>query len=268
MSISETTRGVEIWRDIPYAQGEGYEDGRGNLDVYRPAGRKGLPVMLYFHGGGLQNGNKSSFSKVAMSLAPEGMIVVSANYRLIPKHLYPSYMEDAAAAFNWIVRNIEQYGGDPEKIVVTGASAGGHIAALLALNEKFLEAHGLSAENIKVCIPITGLTDAGASTFERIEVTWGSVDQAKDASPILHARKKTPPMLLMVADNDIPGRAEENHDMFEAMERAGNTDVEFEVQMDRRHGSIASNMANKNDPARLQVLRFMKKHGAGVQSAE
>jgi acetyl esterase/lipase len=264
MSISENIGGIEIWRDIPFAQGEGYEDGQGNLDVYRPAAMSGMPVLLHFHGGGLKAGDKSTFAKVAEAMAQEGMVVVSANYRLIPKHIYPAYMEDAATAFDWVYRNIEQYGGGPDKIVVTGGSAGGHIAALLALNETFLQARGLSAKNVKACVPVTGLMNAEASTPERIETTWGDVANARDASPILHVRKDTPPMLLMVADEDLPGRAEENTEMFEAMKRAGNTDIELAVQKDRRHGSIVMSMANKADPARLQVLAFMKKHGAGV----
>src|SRR5205085_1532710 len=101
------------------------EDGgskRCRLDFYRPENAKGFPTVVYFHGGGLTGGNRS----IPSALKDRGWAVVGASYRLHPLVQHPVYIEDAAAAVAWTMKNIESYGGDPTKVFVTGISAGGY----------------------------------------------------------------------------------------------------------------------------------------------
>lgn len=127
--------GIETLADISY----GPHGERNRLDILRPAdpaarhdGR--LPVLIQMHGGGFISGGKNMAGKPLMHLlARRGWIVVTLNYRLGPEARWPSQLVDAKRAVAWIREHIAEYGGDPDFIVATGASAGGNLSALLAL---------------------------------------------------------------------------------------------------------------------------------------
>ncbi|WP_246084576.1 alpha/beta hydrolase [Pseudarthrobacter phenanthrenivorans] len=91
-----------------------------------------LPVYVYFHGGGWTSGDKSALTKYCANQAAGGMVVVNVNYRRPPRFHMGHVLDDANAALAWVRSNIEDYGGDPECVVLGGDSAGGQIAALLA----------------------------------------------------------------------------------------------------------------------------------------
>ncbi|TLM72655.1 alpha/beta hydrolase [Pseudarthrobacter sp. NamB4] len=89
-----------------------------------------LPVYVYFHGGGWTSGDKSALTKYCANQAAGGIVVVNVNYRKPPRFYMGHVLEDANAALAWVRSNIEDYGGDPESVVLGGGSAGGQIAAL------------------------------------------------------------------------------------------------------------------------------------------
>ncbi len=136
---------IEIVRDIAYASGPSHEDGRGLLVIYLPAEPENAPVLIFMHGGGLGNGDKRRVRHIGRRFASEGFVTVYSNYRLTPPNRHPAHIEDAAAAFNWVYRNIDEYGGDPDSIFVSGGSAGGYLAALLAYDGSYLAEYGLGA---------------------------------------------------------------------------------------------------------------------------
>ena len=121
---------VHYATDIDYA-GDGAHAHR--LDVITPRASQGtgLPVYVYFHGGGWTSGDKAPLTKYCASQALGGMVVVNANYRKAPRFHMGSMLQDANAVLNWVTRNAASYGGDPQNIVLGGDSAGGHIAALI-----------------------------------------------------------------------------------------------------------------------------------------
>ena len=123
---------VDYATDIDYA-GDGTQAHR--LDVITPRAsrtpRTGLPVYVYFHGGGWTSGDKATLTKYCASQALAGMVVVNANYRKAPRFHMGSMLQDANAVLVWVTRNAASYGGDPQNIVLGGDSAGGHIAALI-----------------------------------------------------------------------------------------------------------------------------------------
>jgi acetyl esterase len=100
---------------------------------HRGAARAGelLPVYVYFHGGGWTSGDKAAVTKYCANQVLGGMVVVNVNYRRAPRFHMVHVLEDANAALAWVDANISAYGGDPQRLVLGGDSAGGHIAALL-----------------------------------------------------------------------------------------------------------------------------------------
>ena len=109
--------------DISYTtKTDVYAQERLKLDVYYPEGVKDCPVVLWFHGGGIEAGQK----EIPEKLKGKGYVVIGANYRLLPKVTIDKTLDDAAEAVAWVFRHAEEYGGDPNKIVVTGHSAGGY----------------------------------------------------------------------------------------------------------------------------------------------
>jgi len=124
-------RTVSYTRDLPYARDRLAEQ---RLDVLVPSGTPagaGLPVYVYFHGGGWTSGDKAAVTKYGASQAVAGMVVVNANYRrATTAHHMHHMIEDANAVLGWVRENIADFGGNPDALVVGGDSAGAQIAAL------------------------------------------------------------------------------------------------------------------------------------------
>ena len=123
--------GVEVKRDVPYC------DSRRRahlLDVYRPRKlTKPRPVVLYVHGGGFGIMHKDSHWLLAMIFARAGYVVFNISYRLAPVDPFPAAVEDVCEAYAWVVRHAHEWGGDPNRIVVAGDSAGGNLVTALTL---------------------------------------------------------------------------------------------------------------------------------------
>ena len=124
--------GVEVLRDVPYTLSGGDHH---LLDVWRPSrpapGK--LPVVLYLHGGGFRFLSKDTHWVFGLVFARRGFIVCNINYRLAPEHPYPAAIDDACAAYRWVVENAERLGGDPNQIVLAGESAGANLCTSVAL---------------------------------------------------------------------------------------------------------------------------------------
>ena len=130
-------------RNIDYLAGADHADAKDMLDVFMPKDAVDVPVVVYFHGGALQRGTKAIGAGLAKQLTARGIGVVSANYRLSPTVMHPAHMEDATAAFVWTKKNIQMYGGDPNRVFVSGHSAGAYLAALMSLDSTYLGAQSL-----------------------------------------------------------------------------------------------------------------------------
>ena len=123
--------GLRIIRDIPYLQTGMPEH---TLDLYMPTevGTQ-TPVVFYIHGGGFRILSKETHWLMGVAFAQQGFVTVNVNYRLAPRHPYPAAINDVFAAYLWTLRHIERYGGDPERIVVAGESAGANLACGLTV---------------------------------------------------------------------------------------------------------------------------------------
>ena len=126
-------RDMQLIRNVNYGP-----EPRHRLDVWRLSTTpKDAPVIFYIHGGGWTFGDKREQGRPMLhEFVRRGWIVVASNYRLAPRNPWPAQIEDATRVLGWIKKNITTYGGDPSRVVVAGGSAGGHLAALLALSAK------------------------------------------------------------------------------------------------------------------------------------
>ena len=192
------------------------------LDVYYPEEKEGYPTVVWFHGGGLTAGNKS----IPKELKEQRMAVVAVNYRLYPKIKAPVYIEDAAAAVAWVFKHIEEFGGNPELIFISGHSAGGYLTSMVGLDQKYLKKHDIDANHIAGLIPFSGhtITHFTVRKERGIEGTQPVVD---DLAPLYHVRKDAPPLLLITGDREMEmmGRYEENAYMWRMMKVVGHPDT-------------------------------------------
>jgi acetyl esterase/lipase len=211
-------REVEVIENIAYAQPGGV---RNHLDLYRPRRRHApAPVVLQIHGGAWVVGHKRQQARpLLVDLASRGVICVSANYRLSPRATFPEHLIDVKRALIWIRSHIAEHGGDPSCVIVTGGSAGGHLAALLALTPnrpEYQEGHEDVDTRVQGCIAFYGVYDlAGLSdplanqpavSLWQRQVLKKRLEDARDAfeqaSPIKHVSALAPPFFVVHGTHD------------------------------------------------------------------
>ncbi len=213
----------QVTANIPYysqaiTDKNSYMQERAVLDVYCPESTALLPTIVWFHGGGLSGGEKH----IPKALKNKGICVVAPNYRLHPKVKSPVYIEDAAAAVAWVFRNINDHGGDPSLIFVSGHSAGGYLASMVGLDKRWLSVHDINANDIAGLIPFSGHTITHF-TIRKERGISGKRPVIDDMAPLYYVRSDAPPLLLITGDRELEmlGRYEENAYMMRMMKVAG-----------------------------------------------
>ncbi|MCS6243870.1 MAG: alpha/beta hydrolase [Opitutus sp.] len=226
VGISASASEARSAKDISYLSPEEakdpYRQERCVLDIHVPAGAaQNLPVVVWFHGGGLTEGNKTWFPG---ELLQQGLLVVTPNYRLIPRGTPVNALEDAAAAVAWVFAHIQEYGGDPSRIFLSGHSAGGYLSTLLTLDRSWLAAHQIDANRIVGLVPFS----AQMVTHSSFRSASGSAE-LESFAPLAHARADAPPLLLLMGDRDkdLPGRYSQNTEMLTRLKAAGHKDCQF-----------------------------------------
>ena len=245
---------INISRDIPYKSGELSPDERAlcQLDIYAPKGADNLPVLVFFHGGGLTEGDKAD--AWLAPLASEGLVIASANYRLYPDYQFPTFVEDAAAAVAWMRAHAHDYGGG-DSLFIGGHSAGGYLAALLGTDASYLAAHNIEFCDIAGVIPLSGQMMTHFSVRAERGVP-GTTIRVDEAAPLYHVNGETPPFLLGFGENDMAMRPEENRLMAVALRNAGNADVTCIELAGRDHDTI-SQMTRADDILRREILAWI-----------
>jgi arylformamidase len=142
--------------DVPYG-----DHPEQRLDIYLPADPtlRDLPVFVNIHGGAWTHGFKEWMGLNAPPIVAVPAIYVSLGYRLAPHARFPAPFDDCLAAFAWVFRNIAKHGGSPDRLFVGGHSAGGQLAALIALRTDLHARHGLPKGVVKACLPTSGVFD-------------------------------------------------------------------------------------------------------------
>lgn len=253
---------VEADKDVPYYRGDGADKVRHTLDVYRPKGMKDVPVLLFVHGGAWVFGDKDFFgvhSGVGKAFARRGVCAVLPNYRLSPGVKHPEHVKDVARAFAWTVKNIARYGGDADQVFVCGHSAGGHLVSLLAADDQYLKAEGLSTAAIKGVVPLGGVYTLPDGFFRDV---FGADAQArKDAAPLGHVREGLPPFLIVYGDRDYPFCDVFSKDFCQAL-KDKKVDAELLEIKKRDHFSLVVKMREDGDPTDEAILRFIRQRAA------
>ena len=193
------------------------------LDIYLPDQNE-FDVFVYFHGGGLEAGDKSHGRIFVDYLLSKGVAVVSANYRMYPDAKYPDFIEDAASAVAWTYHNIGQY-GKVKGIYVGGSSAGGYLSQMLCFDKSWLGKHGISPMDMAGFI-----LDAGQPTCHFNVLRERNIDTRRvivnEAAPLYHVGEDDsyPPMLIIVSDHDMKNRLEQTQLLISTLDHFGHAE--------------------------------------------
>lgn len=146
---------VRLIRNVPYVN-----DGKRShlLDVWLPAPYPGLsPMVIYIHGGGFAVGSKDTHRIAGRQFARRGCVTFMLNYRLAPKHPYPSSLEDVCRGVIWAWEHAHHYGADPSRVIIAGESAGGNLTTMMALINSFRRHEPFAREVFDRNIPVKGV---------------------------------------------------------------------------------------------------------------
>jgi len=246
--------GIRLTRNLEYARPDGHPL---KLDIYLPEKPVGkLPVIVWIHGGSWKSGSKG-FCPIAF-MAQKGLAIVSLDYRLSTMAAYPAQIQDCKGALRWLRAHSAEFQLDPDRIGIFGASAGGHLAALLATTGDVKELEGGVGGNLEfssrveaVCAfyPPTDLnklvtnpvwrrspiSDVGRLLGGPLEE---NLDKAATANPINHITAKTAPIFLLHGDQDTLVPISQSKILYEALQKAG-VESEFAIVKGKGHGIIA-----------------------------
>ena len=219
------------------AYGEG---ARQKLDILTPkdfGNAATRPVVIFLYGGGWTAGGRQDYRFAGAALVKLGYVAVIPDYRLYPEVKFPVFMDDAAQALAWVHANIYRYGGDPQKIFVMGHSAGGHMAALLALDPTYTRAAGLPDNAIKGMIGLAGPYAMVPSQVDNVRDVFAGTPDEESARPVHFANTSAPPMLLLYGLDDKTVARQNAPQLADILRRAGR-DVTVKEYPDVGHPGI------------------------------
>ena len=222
--------------DIPYREAaQGYAQERCKLDVYYPTNAEDAPVVVWFHGGGIEGGEKD----IDPQLKNCGLVVVAANYRLLPKAPIDDILDDAAAAVAWTYKNIAKYNGSRRKIFVAGHSAGGYLLDIIGLDKRWLAKYGVDADSLAALVPFSGqcVTHYNIRKQQGIPPLQATIDQY---APLTYVRPDAPPIVIISGDRELElfGRYEEQAYFWRMLKLVGHKDVTLYEMQGYDHGAM------------------------------
>ncbi len=195
---------VVFYDDLEYARPDGSPL---TLDLYVPKSPKPAPLVVFIHGGGWRKGKKEDLAFYAIDLAASGYATASIQYRLLPEHHFPAAIQDVRCAMGWLEAHGGQYGFDGRRMVLTGGSAGGHLALLAGYTEDpkldCPDGPKISAGAVKGIVNFYGVVDCTTPVARAAQQVIDFMDkpfaEAPEvyalASPIQHLDASDPPTL-------------------------------------------------------------------------
>jgi acetyl esterase/lipase len=274
-----------VFTDVKYCTGAGKPL---LMDVFIPKHpiRNPTPAVLWIHGGGWERGDKNENSE-ALALAHEGFVTASLNYRLSGDAPFPADIHDCKCAIRFLRANAARFGIDPERIGVAGASAGGHLAELVAAAGPGAELEGKGgwpgvSSAVQAASSWYGVSDftVGAMQFEHhtgqvvVKLFRGTEDEHpelyRQASPIFYVSKDGPPLLLAHGEKDDVVPFDQSVRMAEAWRKAG-LPVEFIPVKNAGHNFYQAGIAPISPSDKFihkQTIAFFKQYLAGQAQGE
>lgn len=206
---------MKILKDVSYSD----RSEKCRLDACLPDA-EGFPVIVYFHGGGLEAGDKRDPYYVEMGehFAGSGYGFVSVNYRLYPDAKFPDFLADAAEAVAFVKRRVGEWGGSG-KLLIAGQSAGAWMALMLCFREDLLGAVGLSADEFEGWIIDSAQTTTHFNVLEKERGMNPLTQRIDEAAPLYYVNGQTAfsRMLLVFYEDDMPCRAEQNQLLYKTV---------------------------------------------------
>ena len=232
-------KGYNFVQNVSYTSADEQDDYRKErcvLDIYYPETDKGFATLVWFHGGGLEKGNKDLLD----GFRRQGFAVVCVNYRLFPQCKCPDYIEDAAMAVAWTFENIEKYGGNKDQIYVSGHSAGGYLTLMVTLAKEYMEKYGADADKIAKAYPISGQT-VTHYTIRKERGLPDGLPVIDEYAPMSHAGRGGAPLVLISGDRNLEmlARYEENAHLQALLKNFGHDSVLYEIQ-GFNHGTVTA----------------------------
>ncbi|MDZ7891213.1 MAG: alpha/beta hydrolase [Rhodoferax sp.] len=178
---------------------------RQRLDVYVPRAAqppKGWPVVVFYYGGSWNRGERAQYRFVGEALASRGILALVADYRLYPEVRYPDFLKDSAAALSYGLDHAADWGGNPDKVYVMGHSAGAYNAAMMALDPRWLAAHGRSPQQLAGWVGLAGPYDFLPLTNVDAMPVFHHPHYPAHSQPLDHVQPGAPRALLLAALED------------------------------------------------------------------
>ena len=242
------------------------------MDIYFPSSGGPWPAVVYVHGGGWMHGDKSEAAMFATGMSSLGYLVVSINYRLSPAATFPAMIEDVKCAIRFLRAHATEYNLDPNRIAAMGASAGGHLVALLGTMEAGSDwdvGESLDqSSRVQAVISLAGVMDFSqpfpevegndVETMNRI----GFNDSNKmEASPITHITADDPPFLLIHGQRDEVVPYEQSQLMYERLVRA-NVPAQLVIVTNASHSfeALGGSLTPTLEEINLIILEFLAKY--------
>jgi acetyl esterase/lipase len=244
--ISTMSIGAELplrteTKNVPYytETTNEYQKTQCVLDISAPKSAQHLPVLVWFHGGGLTAGSK----EIPKHLLNTNIVLVGVGYRLAPQAAFPEFLEDAAAALAWAFANIEHYGGNPKQIYVGGCSAGAYLSAMIGLDSRWLKPYKIKPSQLAGLVLLTGQMTTHFHVRKMLNYPQPEYFPIIDENAPLHyLSKDAPPILLVLGDRerDMPVRVQENEFMAASLRAMKHPHVEFYEIKGYDHGGIGN----------------------------
>ncbi len=238
----------------------GVED-RQVLDLYVPEDAPDLaPVVVYFYGGSWRSGSRGTYRFMAEALAARGFAVAVPDYRLYPDVRFPTFVEDGARAVRWVRDHARDFGGDPDRIVLMGHSAGAHTAALLAYDERYLADAGVPAASVRGMVGIAGPYAFDPLAYRTTRPIFEGVSDVEQAKPITFVGGEDVPALLLHGAEDTTVLPRNSHELAARIRRAEGRAIMREYA-DTAHIGIILSFARPfrgHDTVYEDTIRFLE----------
>jgi acetyl esterase/lipase len=250
----EPYHGVTVTRDLAYGP-----DSLNRIDVFTsgPSTPAGKTVVMFAHGGGFERGDKRQagspfYDNLMLWATQQGMVGINFNYRLAPKSTWPAAHEDMAAAVRWVQANVAQYGGDPNRLVLWGQSAGASLIAGYLAHPQF---HGAAGHGVKAAVLNSGFyqNDRGESAY------FGSdPKELNERSSVAGMKKLTVPLFISHTEVDLPQAITQADGVKQALCDAGRCPT-YVVLKDHSHISQGYSVGTADTSVSGPILQFI--HG-------
>ena len=259
---------INLGADAPLVEARSivYDRERGlAMDVYRATDAPAnAPLILFFYGGTWRYGQRAWYRFVGESLADQGFVVMIPDYRTAPDVTWPAFVEDAARAAAFAKASAAHYGANPSALFLMGHSAGGHIAAMLATDARWLGAVGLKPHDFRALIGLAGPYDFLPIWNPRMKEVFPDDGQLEETQPIHYVDGDEPPMLLLRGEQDIVVLPRHNEEMAALLSAVG-VPVETRTYPQVGHSQIVTALArDRSDlaPTLNDVVAYVKRMAA------